>query len=185
MWMHVLFGLSMLLTGQMASGESADTVLFNYSPAYECYRATLRDNPSPDTEQCDLAIEKQALDGESLAATYSNRGILLARSGDITAALADHDRALSLSTHHSSLYINRANALVRVRRFKDAMDDLDRAVAIADGALAAAHYNRSLLFHRLGDLPSARSEAEAAAKLSPESTAYKSFLESLSAENGT
>ncbi len=185
MWKRVLLGLSLFSVALVAASESADTVLFNYSPAYDCYRATLRDDPSPDTEQCDLAIDKQALDSESLAATYSNRGILLARSGDLAAALADHDRALSLSTHHSSLYINRANALVRVRRFKDAMDDLDRAVAIADGALAAAHYNRSLLFHRLGDLPSARSEAEAAAKLSPESTAYRSFLESLSAESGS
>ena len=71
-----------------------------------------------------------------------------------------------------------------VKRFSEAMRDLDRAVEIADEALAAAHYNRSLLFHRLGDLPSARVEAEKASQLSPESMAYRQFFESLSGIEG-
>ena len=179
--------LSMTLTcALILSGpaHAASTVLFNTSPAYECYRQTLTDTTRPDIEPCTMAIELQGLDVEALAATYSNRGILLARMGDLREALSDHNRAVEFGTGKSHLFINRANALVRVKRFSEAMRDLDRAVEIADEALAAAHYNRSLLFHRLGDLPSARVEAEKASQLSPESMAYRQFFESLSGIEG-
>ena len=171
----------MLLVSATSLAEPGTTVLFNYSPAYDCYRQTLRYENDADPENCTVAIEMQALEAEGLAATYSNRGIILARQGEVEAALADHNRALEITTELSSLYINRANALMRARRYQDAMEDLDRAVALADDALATAHYNRSLLFHKLGDLRAARTEAQRASELSPESIAYKEYLDSLAA----
>ena len=114
-----------------------------------------------------------------LAATYSNRGILHSRKGKIRAALSDHNRAVDLAPELSSTFINRANTYVKARRFVEAMSDMDRAVAIADDRVAVAHYNRALLFQRIGDLASARKDGEIAANLSPNEVGYQDYVRTL------
>lgn len=173
------FGVVLLMAVTAPCG-GAETVLFGESSAYQCYLAAQRrGSDAQDVEICTLAIEHQALSAEDLAATYSNRGMLRARLGDLDDALDDYRKAIRIMPEMGSLYVNRANAYARARRLKDAMEDLDRAVAIADDSLAAAHYNRALLFQRLGDTRAARADAERAAKLSPESDAYRRFAADL------
>ena len=46
---------------------------------------------------------------------------------------------------------------------------------------ASAHYNRALLFQRLGDSKAARMDAEKAAKIAPGPEAYQRYLEELNA----
>jgi tetratricopeptide (TPR) repeat protein len=156
--------------------HAAATVLLNESPAYLCYRAALRGDADSGIESCTTAIESQALPPQDLAATYSNRGLLRSRSGELSDALKDHDKAIRLAPELGSLYVNRANTYVRAKRMNDAMSDLERAIDIADASLAAAHYNRALLFQRLGDGRAARADAERAAELSPETEAYRRYL---------
>jgi len=157
-------------------GRAAETVLLNESPAYLCYRAALRGDYDSGVDWCTTAIESQALPTEDLAATYSNRGLLRSRNGEIDDALKDHDKAIRIAPGMGSLYVNRANTYVRAKRMSDAMSDLEQAIAIADASLAAAHYNRALLFQRLGDGRAARADAERAAELSPETEAYRRYL---------
>ena len=167
----------------VASGWAfgSETFLLNRSPAQDCFLAT-RDGGSPsvnDLEVCTTAIEHQMLVPVDLAATYSNRGILHARLGDYSAALKDHNRAHRLAPELASIYINRSNTLVAVRRYEDALQDLENAIAIADAALPIAHYNRALMFKTLGDTEAARADAERAAELAPDSEAYRRFIEDL------
>ncbi len=56
------------------------------------------------------------------------------------------------------------------------MRDLEKAIEIADESLAFAHYNRALLFQKLGDLQAARADAEMAAEIAPDSPAYQRFV---------
>ncbi len=158
---------------------AAETVLLNESFAFNCYRAAVRGDVNLGVEACSEAIEYQALGPEDLAATYSNRGLLLSRGGELKDALKDHEKAISIAPELGSLYVNRSNTYVRARRMKDAMDDLERAISIADESLAAAYYNRALLFQRLGDGQAARADAERAAELSPETEAYRQYLTDL------
>lgn len=153
-----------------------ETVLFNESAAFECYQAALHDGGEYDIESCSRALEYQALTTIDRAATHSNRGILYARIGDIRNALRDHNRAVKLAPEVGSIYINRSNTLVRAKRYESAMRDLEKAIEIADESLAFAHYNRALLFQKLGDLQAARADAEKAAEIAPESPAYRRFL---------
>jgi len=164
-----------------APALGSETLLLNRSPAQDCFVAT-REGGSPtlaDFESCTLAIEHQMLVPHDLAATYSNRGILYARTGDYAAALKDHNRAHRLAPELASIYINRSNTLVAVRRYEDALQDLDNAIAIADATLSVAHYNRALMFKTLGDTEAAREDAERAAELAPESEAYQRFIRDL------
>ena len=169
----------LMLASSAALGS--ETFLLNRSPAQDCFIAARSGgNPSAsDIEVCTTAIEHQMLVPADLAATYSNRGILHARTGNYAAALKDHNRAHSLAPELASIYINRSNTLVAVKRFEDALQDLDNAIAIADAALPVAHYNRALMFKTLGDTEAARADAERAAELAPESDAYRRFIDDL------
>ncbi len=158
---------------------AAQTILFNESAAFECYQAALHNGGRFDIDSCTLAIEHQMLNRRDRAATHSNRGLLYARIGDLREALRDHNRAVKLSPDMASIYVNRSNALVRAKRFEPAMRDLEKAIDLADESLAYAHYNRALLFQRLGDSKAARADAEKAAEIAPESEGYRSFLEQL------
>ena len=179
-----LTGLRWLLIGGVLSfsgvAGARETVLLNTSPARDCYAAALNGGGSADIDTCTLAIEHQMLVPEDLAATYSNRGLLHVRRGDLAAGLKDHDRAVALAPEMASVYINRSNALVVAKRYRDALEDLERAIAHAGEHLAIAHYNRALMFNRLGDREAARADAERAAELAPETVAYREFIEALS-----
>lgn len=157
------------------AAKAAETILFNESAAYQCYLAAAGDGGAMDVEICTRAIEHQPLGVEDLAATYSNRGLLRSRIGDLEDALSDHAKAIRIAPDIGSLYVNRANTYLKAKRLNDALDDLERAIAIGDDSLAAAHYNRALLFQRLGDGQAARADAQRAAELSPETEAYRSY----------
>ncbi len=172
----LLFVLSSFMVTTL---QAATSVILNTSPAFECYQEVVRYGSVPDFDSCNTAIELQALDRLELAATYSNRGILYSRKGRIRAALSDHNRAVDLAPELSSTFINRANTYVKARRFVEAMSDMDRAVAIADDRVAVAHYNRALLFQRIGDLASARKDGEIAANLSPNDVEYQDYVRTL------
>lgn len=160
-----------------ASAQAAETMLFAQSPAYACYRSVI--DWGDDIESCDLSIERQALSPPERAATFSNRGILHLRNGNLKQALADQDRAVELAPKLSSTWINRAKALTHGKRYDEAFESLATAIALGEPNLGVAHYNRALLFHTLGDSESARREAELAVTLAPETAAYRDFLEGL------
>ena len=177
------YALPWLLVGCILSctgaARATETVLLNTSPARDCYLATVDGGAPTDIETCTLAIEHQMLVPEDLAATYSNRGILRVRNGDLAAGLRDHDRAVALAPQLTSVYINRSNALVAAKRYPDALADLERAIANAGVHLPVAYYNRALMFNVLGDREAARADAERAAELAPETVAYREFIQAL------
>ena len=179
----VAASMLLLMVLLAAGAHAAQTILFNESAAFECYQAALHGHGSGfDIEPCTTALEHQVLNVVDRAATHSNRGLLYARVGDLQAAMKDHDRAVKLASEVGSIYVNRSNTLVRLKRFDKAMEDLERAIALADISLAYAHYNRALLFHRLGDRQAARMDAERAAEIEPDSPSYLRYLRMLQME---
>ena len=165
------------------TAQGAQTIVFDESAALECYQAALHGKGSSfDIEPCNMALEHQALSVLDRAATYSNRGLLYARMGDVQEAIRDHDRAVRLAPDVGSVFVNRSNALVRLKRYSHAMNDLERAIELADISLAYAYYNRALLFNRLGDSQAARLDAERAAEIEPDSQNYRRYLRMLQLE---
>ena len=158
---------------------AATTMVLNGSPAHLCYQAALRRDDAHGLDDCDAAIEHQALPPLDLASTYSNRALLLARGGNLKDALQDHLRAVKLAPDVASIRINRANLYTRLRRYELALDDLDLATAMEDPVRHLAFYNRALLHQRLGNAAAAREDAEQAVAYAPDNAAYAEYLKTL------
>jgi tetratricopeptide (TPR) repeat protein len=75
------------------------------------------------------------------AAAYSNRGAVLVRLGEYTAALHDYNRAVALAPDDPGVYIGRGNALVLARAYRPAVADFSRAIELSPRH-ARAYYNR-------------------------------------------
>lgn len=188
--------------------QAAETLLLNDSAAQQCYLAALRGADAREVDVCNVALEHQSLRKADFAATLSNRGLLLTRSERFDEALVDHDRAIEMDPGIPSLYINRSNTYIRAKRYEDAMRDLDRAIELAQQAravaeraaaaeaaagadpdavpvrpggreLAAAYYNRALLFQRQGNLDAALVDAQRARDLMPERPGYQAYIQEL------
>jgi tetratricopeptide (TPR) repeat protein len=134
-WAGLRAALALLPIGGL---QAAETVLFNESAAHQCYLAALRGADAREVDICNAALQHQSLKSADFAATLSNRGLLLARSGRYEDALRDHDRAIQSSPDLASLYINRSNTYTRAQRFDEAMGDLDQAIEIAGRPQPAA-----------------------------------------------
>lgn len=169
----------LVLWGTALPAGGATTMMLNESPAHQCYQAALRRDDDHGIDDCDAAIEHQALPKLDLASTYSNRALLLARGGDLRAAMKDHQRAVELAPDVASIRINRANLYTRQRRYELALDDLDRAARMDDPVRHLAFYNRALLHQRLGNAAAAREDAERAVAYAPDIEAYAAYLKSL------
>ncbi|MFK7912311.1 MAG: tetratricopeptide repeat protein [Pseudomonadales bacterium] len=168
-----------MLAALAAPSPAATTMVLNGSPAHLCYQAAVRRDDDHGLDDCDAAIENQALPPMDLASTYSNRALLLARGGNLRAALKDHQQAVRLAPQVASIRINRANLYTRQRRFELALDDLDLAAGMDDPVRHLAFYNRALLHQRLGNAAAAREDAEQAVAYAPDNEAYAAYLKTL------
>jgi tetratricopeptide (TPR) repeat protein len=150
--------------------------IFGSSDAEACYRTATYGPRLVDMGSCDEAIKAGGLTRGDLAATYSNRGIILASGGQFDRAIADHTTAIELDPTSARAYVNRANSLFRMRRYAEALADYDRAIDLSAGAFALAFYNRSFVHRALDQKDAARKDLEQAAALAPGVAAYREAL---------
>lgn len=144
--------------------RAAETV-FGPTDALNCYRSASVQPNLFDIDACTAAIENGQLTQSELAATYSNRGILLARNGQLTKAIEDQNTAIQLNPRSASAHINRANVYYRAARHAEALADYDEAIALSSGSFAPAYYNRALVHKALGENDAARQDLQQATKL--------------------
>jgi tetratricopeptide (TPR) repeat protein len=169
---RTLFMLIFAVTG--ASVQAAQTI-FGASTAMTCYQMASFGPRLNDLGSCDDAISTGGLTRLDLAATYSNRGIILASGGELDRALTDHDTAIRLDPQSARAYVNRANTLFRAGRYAAALADYDRAIELS-GGFALAFYNRSFVHRALDQKDAARRDLEQAAALAPDVAVYQEAL---------
>ena len=71
-----------------------------------------------DARVCTDAIRHDKLSKRDLAATHTNRGIILAAGGNLLQALEDHNQAAQLKADLSKIYINRGTVFHRLKEYK-------------------------------------------------------------------
>lgn len=122
----------------------------------------------PPLEICTRAIEEEMSTPDQLAASYTNRGVLLFDQGSLDAALADFDQALVRSETLAAAHINRGYTLVALQRWADSIPAFDRGLTLGAPDPAKAHFNRAIAHEELGHIREAYQDYLKASELAPE-----------------
>jgi len=118
-------------------------------------------------EPCNYALEFGTLSLKDRAATYSNRGIILAANERIESAMSDYEKAISISPGTPEIYVNRGNAYFMDRNFVMALDDYDHSVALGIRELHIVRYNMGMALENIGNLSEAEQQFISALELQP------------------
>lgn len=128
---------------------------------------------------CDKAIRHDQLTRRDLAATYSNRGIIHSRKGELDSALGDHNSAIKLKSDLAQVFINRGNVYHHLKRFEDALTDYQTAIALHNGPLHIPYYNSGLTLLKMHRVEEAIGFLEKALDHAPDSRKIIRQLEDL------
>lgn len=116
-----------------------------------------------------LAQDKKNFDALQLS------GLCCLQLGELQSAVDLLNRAISLRTDISSVFVHRGIAYGRLNQLDKSFADFDKALMLNPGA-ADAHYNRGNLLRSLGRLEEAARDYRKAASLDPTRTEYLNNL---------
>jgi len=163
------FAAAVLATAYIADASAAVSVV-GAGPEKACYEASKSRHPARRAiSDCTMALEQSPLSSEDRAATFVNRSVLLLRAEKSRAALHDTDSALAIIPDMPAASVNRAAALIRLERYAEAREMLDRVLPNADGInLTRGLFNRAVAAEALGDTRAAYADYTRILQLDPE-----------------
>ena len=160
---------AMLATVVLAGHAQAAVTVLGNGVARSCYEsAEFGGNATDGIRTCNNAIEQTALPIKDLAATYINRGILRSRADDTEGALEDYNKGLSLDSALAEGYVDRGAVYIVLRRYDDALADIDRGIALNTNRLQIAYYDRGIVQEALGDIRDAYEDYKKATQIQPD-----------------
>lgn len=169
-----MFGKVSLILGILGAASflgcdaQAAVVVLGNSPAHACFEAA--DMGSTDLSSCTFALEEMNLSTKDRASTYINRGIIYARIGDTNSALADYDKGLTTDSNVGEGYVDRGAALITLKHFADALEDIDRGIQLGTNKLQNAYYDRAIAHESLGNVRAAYDDYKMAVQIKPDFT---------------
>ena len=154
----------------------AVTTTLGSTDAVLCFQESRILMTSNGLDYCNRAITQGDLTKRDLAATYSNRGIILSNSGAYERAIRDHDKAISLKPDLAQAYINRGNVYHHLGQYQEALKNYGKAIELANGPRHVPHYNSGLTYLKLDLKEDAISAFEKALEFAPNSANIKKKL---------
>lgn len=170
MVLRSLLTISALLAATSFASEAnaAVTVLGNGLGA-SCFQAAeFGVDPKSSIETCTLAIQQEPLSRTDRAATYVNRGILRSQVGDQSGALADYNAGISMDANHGEGYIDRGATYIVLQRYDDALNDLNKGIAMGAHKPHIAYYDRAIVDEAMGNVRAAYQDYKKAVELQPD-----------------
>lgn len=128
------------------------------------WNACTINDPQPNLAACKHYVNPAGKGKSGVAAAHLAEGLTLAWSGDIDAAIADFDKAITAAPRSSFAYLNRGLAFQKRGDQDKALADLDNAVRYAPYA-ARTYYNRSILLRERGNAKRADADLQRAVDL--------------------
>jgi tetratricopeptide (TPR) repeat protein len=162
------------------------TVLSGGGEARACASAaklsTTRLNPMRnDLDACNRALEEVNLSRRDRAATFVNRGILLAALDEYQDALNDYNDGLELLPELPQAWNGKGNLYYLAQRYDDAIAAYQRALELNLPERQVAHYNLGITYEKLGDEAAAERSFTTALEIAPDWAPAKERLERLKA----
>jgi tetratricopeptide (TPR) repeat protein len=147
--------------------DAAVTVLGN-GLAQACFEAAeFGGNARDGIAACNEALGEIALSIRDRAATLVNRGILYARVDELELAVADYTQGLSMEPTMGEGYVDRGAALIVLKRYDDALEDIDKGIALGSSRLHIAYYDRGLVHEAMGNIRAAYDDYKKATEIEP------------------
>jgi tetratricopeptide (TPR) repeat protein len=146
----------------LTTGEDAK----NCSFAAE--RAAVQLASRSDLDPCNRAFELALLSRRDRAATYVNRGIVLAALGDYQAALNDYNEALEIQPSMPQPFIGKGNLYYIAERYAEAIAAYATALELKLPERHLALYNQGMTYEELNDLAAAERNYRAALEFVPD-----------------
>lgn len=163
-----------LATGLAAFGwtalpASAAITVMGKGLAESCFHAAEFGTDADDgVDTCTRALHDQPLSVTDRASTHVNRGILRARANDPEGALRDYDTGLRLKPDLAEAYVDRGAALLLLKRYKQAIADIDKGLSMDVKRPHIAYYDRAIANEALGDVRAAYEDYKKAVELAPD-----------------
>ena len=117
--------------------------------------------------ECSEAL-KTPLTRSDEAATHVNRGVLYMRRGEQDRAVADYEAALEIRDDLPEAFINYGAALFYMARYDDALQAVNRALAMGTDKEAEALFNRALIHDRQENYRAAYDDLTRVLELEPD-----------------
>lgn len=156
------------LAALVCSNANAAISVLGNSVAHACYMdAEYGNNPRDGINDCTDALEQTPLTPKERAATYINRGILYSRIDQQQRALADYDTGLALNGSLGEGYVDRGAALIALKRFDEALRDIDKGISLGANHLEIAYYDRGMADEALGNVRAAYLDFKKAVEIEP------------------
>jgi tetratricopeptide (TPR) repeat protein len=134
-----------------AAGSAQAAVIVLGSPkSQECFMAAKavaqlgnRDIDS-GLAVCDQALSEGGLDAHDSAGTHINRGVLYATKGSHDLAMADYQEGIRLAPNLGDAYVDRGAALIFLKRYDEAMADINKGIDLGLSYPYTGYYNRAV-----------------------------------------
>lgn len=165
----VIAGLASWLLGAAQTPARADGfVITSGGRAQDCYLAAKAGTATDRAVAlCTEALDLDNLDRRDRAGTRINRGTLQLKLKAYGAALSDCDAAVALLPELGEAHLNRAAALIGLRRYAEAVTAATRAIDLKTTEPEKAYFNRATARELTGDVQGAYEDYTQAAEIAP------------------
>jgi tetratricopeptide (TPR) repeat protein len=119
--------------------------------AHDCF-ASARSGRDPRTgvKTCTVSLREEALSGKDTAATHDNRGVMLDALDQANEAQGDFQEAIRLNPELGDAYVNLGSILIKKRQLPEALDNINKGLALGMSFPEVGYYDRALAEELLG-----------------------------------
>lgn len=157
-----------LLAFGLAAPAAAGVITVGGGFARSCYEAAeAHDGSQSSIQNCNYALDVQALTADDVVATHINRGILKMLRGDAASAAQDYDAALQLDPRQPEAWLNKAVMVLNGGDSRNASQLAQRALDLQTKKPAVAMYIQAVAEEESGNINAAYAGYTKAAQLEP------------------
>jgi tetratricopeptide (TPR) repeat protein len=150
-----------------------------------CYLNSQKVSQNPDIatesmlEPCDFAITFVDMKKDTLAATYTNRGVIHIALGNYDGAFSDFNIGMNLLPEAAQIMVNRGNAFYHTGNYQMANEDYNQSIELGYADFADVYLNLGKSYERMGNITLAQQNYQQAIDLSPNQAEARSLLDGL------
>ena len=155
-------------TFAMSAPARASTFVLGDGMAHDCSVAALAGSTSLDTiELCTIALDTEMLSDSDEAKTFVNRAVVYLRSGHLDNCRKDLVDAERLMPNLAEIYINRGALMIHTGRYQEAVNEINKGLALSPSQPEKAYFNRGLANEGLNETRAAYYDYRKAQEISP------------------